>query len=1023
MRVVLLLVLFALVGANQVYAQADEPLRRPALGTYDVIALRVEFQPDTTRFTTGDGTFEGDLFQGLSPTIDPLPHDSAYFAAHLAFLEGYVQRVSGGLASVRTHVLPGIVRVSQRMGAYTPTGENSNEPEELVKLARLIEEAWSLAENQISFSTAGFDPARTAFVIFHAGVGRDVELTNTTLDRTPEDLPSLFFGSETLGRLLPDMNVSFNGLRVDHSLILPRTESRRGVDFITDEPFLVEISTNGMLAASFFNYLGVPDLFDTESGQSAIGPFGLMDPLGIFAYAGLFAPAPSAWTRYYLGWVEPIEVMGPDSTRITLYSTTSTRNGDVARVWISESEYFLVENRQRDVDGDGVRITSVKDGVIEEYVFQNGTQGFISQDVSAFPGGVVVAVDDYDWAMPGGLDEEGVVRNGGILIWHVDEQTIRQTLSENRVNANPGRRGVDLEEADSAEDLGFPSENPFAPAADLGSPFDYWFEGNPVRVVNQVGQEIALYQNRFGPDTYPNSNTASGGLSFVELADFSPSGNEMAFTYRRVSDPSRTPIDLPFADALQDAVVAGGVPATASMWDQSGHFVVSAEYEPGDWLVSVGGPAGTVATFETLSPASLFDDRLVWVEQEGENLIFVQFDPKSGTTDRTTIPRSAGARVVGAVVSSGESASILAEVDGSATVLVLSDGAVSEVDVSIIGSPIGLVGIDSESTGRMTVAYGRSGAIVPGTDEYWVYSIGADERVGRPVGGVDQGGYLGVVPLPDRETLLLLGPDGTHDEIPVRTPGLAQVALAEVTGDENLEVLVAGDSLMYAFERSGAVAAGFPVRLRGRAAEAPVVAVSGDVPLVLVPLTSGIVDAYLRDAGGQFRRANGFSMSIGAEPASIMLEEGTDAGTTRVFALSRSGRVHGWTQPLTGSLWAGPFGDATHSSFASVQLRDEPPSATRLLVSGETYNWPNPIRDGRTFIRCVASEDSRIEITIIDGAGGLVDELTMESVKAGIPSEIAWETNASSGLYFARVRAVSTSGREDTRVVKMAVIR
>ncbi|MDX1741355.1 MAG: hypothetical protein R3178_08690, partial [Rhodothermales bacterium] len=32
----------------------------PTTGDFTVLALRVEFQPDTTRFTTGDGTFGTD---------------------------------------------------------------------------------------------------------------------------------------------------------------------------------------------------------------------------------------------------------------------------------------------------------------------------------------------------------------------------------------------------------------------------------------------------------------------------------------------------------------------------------------------------------------------------------------------------------------------------------------------------------------------------------------------------------------------------------------------------------------------------------------------------------------------------------------------------------------------------------------------------------------------------------------------------------------------------------------------------
>ena len=98
------------------------PLRKPAAPAYDVVALRVEFQPDTTRFSTGDGTFAGDPYQGIDSLIDPLPHDAAYFEAHLAFLEDYVARVSDGKTVVRTHLVPGTVQLSHAYGRLCANG-------------------------------------------------------------------------------------------------------------------------------------------------------------------------------------------------------------------------------------------------------------------------------------------------------------------------------------------------------------------------------------------------------------------------------------------------------------------------------------------------------------------------------------------------------------------------------------------------------------------------------------------------------------------------------------------------------------------------------------------------------------------------------------------------------------------------------------------------------------------------------------------------------------------------------------
>ena len=263
-----------------------QEVRRPAAAQYDVVALRVEFQPDTTRFTTGDGTFDGELYpDSLNPSIDPLPHDAAYFEAHLAFLEAYVAQVSDGQTRVVPHLVPEVVRLSREMGAYSPTGFDADSDAERAKLVALVEEAWATATRESAFDMSGFDPERTAFVLFHAGVGRDIELLGTTLDKTPQDLPSIFFSERELNRLGTG-SIAFNGFPVRQTILLPRTETRTGFNFIEDEPFLLELSINGLLAASFFNVLGVPDLFNTETGEPAIGAVRADGPPGHLCLCG-----------------------------------------------------------------------------------------------------------------------------------------------------------------------------------------------------------------------------------------------------------------------------------------------------------------------------------------------------------------------------------------------------------------------------------------------------------------------------------------------------------------------------------------------------------------------------------------------------------------------------------------------------------------------------------------------------------------------------------------------------------------
>lgn len=504
--------------------------QRIAPEVVNVVALMVEFQPDSSRFTTGNGTFEGPLFLGVDPPrLDPLPHDDSYFSAHLRFLEHYIAKVSDGRTEVKSFVLPQIIRVSHEMGYYSPTGKEASSDPELTKLARLVKEAWTAAQSQNVQLPPGITSSNTAFVIFHAGVGRDIELLGTTLNKTPEDLPSLFLGSETLSRLGAG-SLMVDGVSVSNTMVIPRTESRLGFDFIAEKPFLIELSINGLLAASFLNYLGVPDLFNSLTGESAIGPFDVMDALGIFAFGGLFPPEPSAWTKQFVGWAEVNTFQDATLKSISLRHSGDANRNEVAKVPISDSEYFLLENRHRDPENDGVRMQVWKDGVTSEVVFPNADPEFNDVTISGFEGGVVVAVDQYDFALPGGEDEFGNPLVGGILIWHIDENRIREGIMTNRVNADPTNRGIDLEEADSGQDIGFSSNGGlFGPRFDLGSPFDFWFESNPVKVRTNSGREIALYENRFASDTFPSSHGNNGTASSISISNISDPGPEMTF--------------------------------------------------------------------------------------------------------------------------------------------------------------------------------------------------------------------------------------------------------------------------------------------------------------------------------------------------------------------------------------------------------------------------------------------------------------------------------------------------------------
>jgi len=956
-----------LVAACLLTGLGTQVQAQPAAPEYDVVAVRVEFKPDTTRFTTGDGTFSG-LSWPVESRVDPLPHDAAYFEAHLAFLRDYVAAASGGRTQVRTHLIDTVIRVSQEMGAYSPHGMEADSAPERRRLARLVAEAWQLADRQAAMDVDGLDPAQTAFVIFHAGIGRDVELTGTALTKTPLDLPSLYFSEEALAALGVS-GISFKGLPVTQTAMIPRSETRAGVNAITEAPILLELSINGLLAASFFNYLGVPDLFNTQTGESGIGPFGLMDPLGFFAFRGLFPPMPTAWTRLALGWVEPRELVAGEEFSLSA--------GEVARASVTESEYFLVENRVREPLDQGVTLEVWNHSGSSSVRFEGLSDTFNRFNVEDFPGGVVMGVSHYDWALPG-WDADGSQYNGGMLIWHVDERQLQQG-----VNDDPDRRAVDLEEADGAQDIGFDPNG--------GSPFDYFFAGNPTRVVLPSGQEIVLYDNRFAHDTTPSSAANDGGGSYVTLDAFSEPGATMSARFDYGSA-----IGLEAENDLGVVVWPGGAVQAAGASVYTGRSVVFADpaLEPVSARSRPTHSGNQIAVLDTAQGGYQYR---VYRQMPGrlepvQSLSLPGFMPTKGPI--------VGAGDANYVLRTDGNTSEVVRLTRQAESIVLGDGG-----LGLVGTPSGIYFLGRRGTGPLNAA------------AEWTYSLDADTQVGLPVMGRDHAGIWGAVPVAER--VLVLRSDRTTQWIDsglhTGTPGAVEyVVLADVDNDQALDIIATAGQTLLAWSQSGALLPPFPLRLDAPAAAEPLIGRTDAGVVVVVAARNGTVYGFDLARGG--RQREGFPLAVGRTlTAAPLLED------SRLHVVTRSGRLRSYRVPgLEQVDWGQYRGSARNAGWAEIDLPPEP--GQRLLVAEETYNWPNPMRDGRTFFRSMTTEAAEITITIIDAAGTRIDELAY-AVLPHSPTEIVWETQAASGLYFARVRAIGSSGRSDSQLIRLAVIR
>jgi hypothetical protein len=1037
--------------------------------TVRVLAVMVQFLADNDARTTGNGQFN--LSTQPDSTIDPPPRNAGYFANHLIFLENYYRKVSRGKVIVQSTLVDSLFTLPTTMSTYSPAKNSSNKP-----VGDLARDTWTM----VDASRRVQDFSRyNAFVVFHAGAGRDIDLVGILgYDPTPQDIPSLYLSlkafQEFYGQTYAGIPVQNGTFHITNSLILPETESRPLPG--ATGTVLLELGINGLVCASIGNYLGLPDLFDTKTGRSGIGRFGLMDGAAIFSYSGVFPPEPSAWEKQWLGWVRPIRV-GSGTTLLSLPAVglgamNPSRVDTIYRVPISPTEYFLVENRNRDPGRDGIRITSVLNGATRQQFFQRDTTGFNAYDIAGL-GGVITDVEDFDWSLPGGVSDN-VWYDGGVLLWHIDEGVISRSIAGNGVNADPTHRGVDLEEADGSQDIGQDYGSFTAGSgSEQGTALDFWYQGN----------ESPVNTNLFSGTTFPDSRSNSGGLSHTTVKDFTARSPRMTAKVV-VGDSVVTP--LPGFPRMTGETIA-----------LEGYAGLTAVDVDGDGLAEL-----LLATTGQLLSQATVDGPVQPPRQEAKMLLF-----KPDTS--STVP---GFRKSGVVATSGSDRIAFG---AAPAVLPSSTGGIPEFLIGgsgISGAPAGTMQSfslrDSNADSladvvfRVPTDYPMPAAPVaaesllayPGSTG-WVKFLRSDGSVLDSLNAAEgttggktfasrwktqnsfvitaEGGNVwitsrsprGGVTAPDRKltvgrkslSVAVTGSfsrgvftafvaDGdlylVDEQLNVsngfQRSGIGAVAppaLADIDGDGQRDIIVFGDRRIWAFHDNGTVLDNFPVVLpvaeRDTLASAPVIAdVNGDaLPEIVAVTVQGVVFAVDR-SGGVIK---GFPLQAGTGRQSVAVFDvrlPVFQGTLIGLAVSSetSGSLSAFlTGAAVGPLvlsarpWPQFQKDVQHSGLALEQLSGKPLSP-EFFPASRVYNWPNPVYDGKTYLRYFVNEDARVDIMIFDLAGDLVHEIHVPA-QAGLDAEVAWDVSGvQSGIYFAQVKA-SNASNEATKVIKIAVVK
>lgn len=427
-------------GPSEGLAISGPAISRPIHtdGLLNVCVIRAQFLEDYTPSTTGNGLFDLDA--------DP-PHDRTYFENLTAQMNGYFTDVSGGELELFLEIFPLGLEEVYDMPHQMPW--YGSDEKSMTGACELLRDAVEASDDDIDFSQ--YD----AVIVFHAGAGQESDVYRNSTD----DLHSVFLRLIDLQYYLPEGSSSYEGIPtndgvfVREGMIVPETESQDGYGF----------GVIGTVCHEFFHQLGLPDLYNTYDGTVGVGAWDIMG-YGQWVMSGWWPAMPGAWSKMFLEWIPVRDVEGTGTFTVSVSDT-------ILRVPLSGTEYLLIENRQRDPDGDGM-----------------------------------CGTDEHDWGLPG----------SGILIWHIDETRLGSNVANNTVNVDPLHKGVDLEEADGIQDFDWSLPDVYGIE---GSEYDPWFAGGICWI--------------FGPGTEPSTVTSWGGNTWVTVEVLDERQNSMEVTVGR----------------------------------------------------------------------------------------------------------------------------------------------------------------------------------------------------------------------------------------------------------------------------------------------------------------------------------------------------------------------------------------------------------------------------------------------------------------------------------------------------------
>ncbi len=969
----------------------------------NIIAIRVEFQEDSIATAHGNGLF--DLSQSSAAEIDPPPHNRTFFEDHLEALKRYYKKVSKGKINISYSVFPEDVnnsyKLPKEMKYYSPNTTN----EELSRrLCELLRDSFSEADKDVAIDFSKYN----SFILFHAGVGADFSV-NPYYNPYPNDIPSVFLNFDdikfNLGNgdpLYRGIGVNEGGFFIREGLILPETESQEEV----------EIGLNGIMAHQFGHQLGLPSLFNTETGSAGIGQWGLMD-MGFGNYSGLIPAEPCAWSKVFLGWEKPIEV--DYGEKLEVHSSLSDNPRKIYKVNITSEEYYLIENRNNDYNKDGINIIKS-------------------------PSGVVLEVDDYDADIPG----------TGLLILHIDERIIRKNLKANKINADQYNKGVYLEEADGSQDIGevFEWILPGFPTPSNGIAEDAFFSGN---------------NDAFSPITIPSSKSNYDANSHIYIYAISDAGNIMTFDLKKdyyyEGFPTFTGgkfygLSPNFADIDGDdkpeiiAVTRGG---DLLAWNGEDGTPVIANNDSGIYInirgemlkkkIALFAKTESAVSLSPLAEDFNNDEKMevAVITEEGKLFVWTAKDEDDDgradllfQIDTNTNPTS---EMIALKLNNNKFGIIFGDIGGR--IYFIDNIGEIKRKVQISNSEIKgicLMGNNLDEENIIAVSSdGRVTALTKNGEILWEMSENIKNPYIPAAADLDRDGNQEVVVVDSSGKIIVFENNGSYKEGFPKVefyPFLSPPSIGDVDGDGYMEILIRSTNYLFAYNYNGTNLNNFPIVVEWgeNQPESKCQIIIGDIngdnlPDIITGTSNGLVKAF--DLNGN--NLDGFPLTIGENVKSTPIIADLDGnGDIEIAALSDDLYLYVWdfdSEYNPERIPCGSYLMGSNHSNRLIDIKTQPlPPSNELLVKELVYNYPNPTEGNFTTVHYFVNYPADIHIKIYDLSGEVIDEIRTVGQPL-IDNEVIWNLDGiESGVYNARLEAVG-NGKREYKFFKIAVIK